>query len=138
MALVDWQLLTPLTSPQDRFRLGIFSTANENVVQSLLRVLRRAACPENDRPPLFSDDLIFASQCTYTQWKAGENGGIQVSTVVKPLYHLQRYTGPPGRVLLIDDDPRKVRLCTAASICLHLPPELMDVTCRRYGPNVTT
>ena len=85
---------------QERYTLGIFSSASSDVVYSVVCFLRALCLPKETKGAvLFCDDLILSRD--FTQRGSDDR-------VFKALLPLQMFTGPVQRVLLIEDDPGKV------------------------------
>ena len=102
-----------LSSPssQDRFQLGIFSSASALTVSRVVEMVHQAvpAAPEDPPGALFSDRaLVFTRQHTQAAPQAHVEMGGKDWDTIKPLHSLPCCQGLQ-QVLLVDDDAFKVR-----------------------------
>ena len=100
---------------QERFRLGIFSSASAMTVGKAVKMIQEAAPAPDGGLQLFSRrPLIFTRTHTQAVQQAHIDAGGKEWDTVKPLHLRKQATGPLDKVLLVDDDEFKVGLGQAA------------------------
>ena len=95
---------------QERFRLGVFSSASALTVNKALTMINEAAPAAEGQPNIFRwGRLTYTRSNTQAVQQAHIDAGGNEWDTVKPLAALVPKIGPLHRVLLIDDDAYKVR-----------------------------
>ena len=105
---------------QEHFKLGIWSSATDFTVETVVPMLEEAAGPGKK---LFQNPelILHRGHCQLAPPEHVKKGGKEWDTV-KPL---QKFFKHMDRVLLVDDDEFKVLLQAYAKVCIGLSYSLL-------------